>query len=72
MTDLQKSHDELAASLSEIVDQLCRGWHGPTRAQIARATDALAEAAPHIKEPAYAKWAAAMHDIASVGPRGER
>jgi len=49
----QKSHDELARSLVQIVDQLTRGSHPPTPAQFLDAACALRQAAPHLAPNAW-------------------
>jgi hypothetical protein len=68
MTDitLQHSHDELAKGLVAIVDQIVRGSHAPTPAQLLEAATALREAAPFIRENAWGvnpKYALQLADI---------
>jgi len=64
--DFQKSHDELARSLVQIVDQLTRGSHPPTPAQFLEAASALRQAAPHLAPNAWGitqRYAQGMADL---------
>jgi len=68
MSKLQESHDTLAAALAEVLDQIVRGRHGPTKLQLLKAANALSAASPYMTETTWLrpKGAKAIGDEAAV------
>lgn len=60
---LQQSHDDLAHTLTEFVDQMLRGSHLPTPVQWLAVANALQTAAPQMRLSSNPQWSVQVADL---------